>query len=132
MGSDELRDSEKRILLDTDNGSSTTVAHGDASAIVGNAPKRFKARAHDEQNLCTVCGHSLGAEECCKTTERGSQRKGERQRQEAGRRRREQARLQEAASLRPRQIPNSDEAVTPAQKILARLKQRVVGGSNPY
>ena len=76
--------------------------------------------AQDDGTLCTKCGHSIGAQECCKFEPTGvtGQRAGERQRQEA-------RRQQEAASLRPRIILSSEDAVTPAQKALARLRERI-------
>ena len=55
----------------------------------------------------------------------GSGRAGERQKQAEAKRLKEQARLREAASIRPREIPSLSAAVTTAQKSLAKLRDRV-------
>ena len=67
--------------------------------------------------LCTECGHDLGAEECCKTvgTASSNSRKGERKKQAAARQEKERLRLLEAASFAPR---------APNQKALERLRER--------
>ena len=83
--------------------------------------------------ICGSCGHDESDSECCRQqhaakrlkTAVGGARAGERQRQETSRILKEQLRRQEAASLRPRSIVSTEEATTPAQRILARMKDRV-------
>ena len=73
--------------------------------------------------VCSKCGHSIDDGLCCQARPTG--RAGERQRQEQAKRRRLQQQLQEEASLRPRAIPAMQDAITPAQRILARLRDKV-------
>ena len=90
-------------------------------------------REDNEPPLCSSCGHDAGSEECCRQQHPSkrvrigatSVRAGERQRQEDSRLKKEQLRLLETASTRPRNILSVSEAVTPAQKTLAKLRERV-------
>ena len=78
----------------------------------------------DEVRMCSSCGHTVGSEVCCRSIN-PSTRAGERQRQAAKRARKDQAQREEAASLRPREIVSLEEASTPAQITMARMRARL-------
>ena len=89
-----------------------------------NGSDEGKGHEDPAPSFCTACGHDITTQECCQfkpKRARVASRVGERRQQE-------QRRAEEAASVRPRRIPNVSEATTPAQSILARMKQRLVGG----
>ena len=93
----------------------------------GCSPEGSQATGDEAQQICRSCGHDSATQECCTFKAKRARlagRVGERRQQE-------QRRAEEAASVRPRAIPNVSEATTPAQRIMARLKQRVAGGPNP-
>ena len=71
----------------------------------------------DQAQVCTSCGHGADSKLCCQA-QAHSRRTGERQRQE-------KRKLEEAAAVRPRHIPAVDEATTPAQRIMAGIKERL-------
>ena len=77
-----------------------------------------------DQVVCQSCGHDENTARCCKGKSQGS-RAGERQRQAANRLRRDHAQREEAAVLRPRAILSIDEAQTPAQLAMARMRARI-------
>ena len=82
------------------------------------------ATADDEPTMCTACGHNADSGLCCKFKSH-SKRAGERQRQVANRAKRQRDLLVEEASRRPRIIHSVDDAVTPAQKALAKIRERI-------
>ena len=96
-----------------------------AISLTGNKGQQMTAGDELEQSVCKSCGHDVGTELCCQPNGRGSLRAGERQKQNAKRARKEQAQLEETASLRQRVIPSLEEAQTPAQIVMAKMRARV-------
>ena len=78
----------------------------------------------DEVQVCSRCGHEADSVLCCQA-QTYSKRAGERQRQDAKRAKKEQTLKEEAASRRPREIRSIEEASTPAQLTMARMKARL-------
>ena len=86
------------------------------------------SKDNEELRICTKCGHEADSRLCCQALTQ-SKRAGERQRQEVKRARKEQASQEEAASRRPREIRSVEEASTPAQLTLARMRARLRKGT---
>ena len=70
--------------------------------------------------MCTRCGHETGSINCCQR----SSRAGERHRQQESRNLKRKRLLEEEASLRPRMIPSVQDAQTPAQNTIARMRAK--------
>ena len=78
--------------------------------------------------VCSRCGHEADSILCCQA-QTHSKRAGERQRQEAKRAKKVQALKEETASRRPREILSVEEASTPAQITMAKMRARLRKGT---
>ena len=92
---------------------------GNASSSADNGPNL------EVRSLCTRCGQEMGSSQCCQSKTATKSRAGERQQQADARTAKRRKADEEAATLRPRAICEVQDARTPAQLALARLRERI-------
>ena len=102
---------------------------GRSYSLPGKVPENPHVAQAD---ICSRCGHDDGSDLCCRATgkrthaevTRGS-RTGERKRQALAKEARKNEALAEEAALRPREIRSVNDAQTPAQLTMAKMRERI-------